>query len=298
VTDAISGRTRLAGVTGWPIGHSLSPVMHNAAYRAMRLDWVYVPLPVEDADDLPRLFSALKVLPFVGMNVTMPYKEAAMDLCDEVAMYAQLAGAVNCVANVDGKLIGYNTDGRGFLEALATEVGFEPEGKRVAVIGAGGAAGGALVALVLAKAARVTVLNRSVDKAERLVSRLEGRTRDTVVEAGPLDEEAAGVVEAADLIVNATPIGMGPDDASPVPEAWLREGQIAADMIYRPEVTPLMAAAVRRGGKAVGGLGMLVAQGATSIEIWNGDSQTPAPRDVMRAAAEASLAEASRKADR
>ncbi|TLM79746.1 MAG: shikimate dehydrogenase, partial [Actinobacteria bacterium] len=148
MTLDINGRTRLAGVVGWPLGHTLSPAMHNAAYEALGLDWVYVPLPVEDDADMLRFIGALRVLPFVGVNITMPHKQAMLRLCDEVAMFAQMAGAVNTVHVSDGRLIGYNTDGRGLLEALETEAGFLPEGKSVTLVGAGGAAGAALVAFV------------------------------------------------------------------------------------------------------------------------------------------------------
>jgi shikimate dehydrogenase len=280
----ISGTTRLAGVTGWPLGHTLSPAMHNAAYDKMGLDWLYVPLPVEHVRDLPPLMEALRVLPFVGMNVTMPYKEPVMELCDEVATVAQLAGAVNTVQVRDGRLIGYNTDGRGLVESLVREAGFAPKGARIVILGAGGAAAAALVAFVLEGAASVTVVNRTVANAQAMIARLQGSVRETALCALPADDDAGEVVAGADLVVNATPLGMRPEDPLPMPAAWLHGGLLVADMLYRPAVTPLLAEASRIGARAVGGLGMLVAQGATSIEIWD-EASKRAPRDAMRAAA-------------
>ncbi len=289
MTIHISGRTRLAGVLGWPLSHTLSPAMHNAAYEAVGLDWVYVPLPIPDEPSLIRVLSAVKVLPFVGVNVTMPYKESVLSLCDEVAAMAELAGAVNTVHVVDGRLIGYNTDGRGLLEALAAEVSFEPGSKRVVVLGAGGAAAAAAVTLVLSRAASVTILNRTLDRGTRLVDRLSSRARETELRAIGLDGEGEQAVREADLIVNATPVGMKADDESPLPASWLNADQVIADMVYRPGDTALVRLAREEGARAVGGLGMLVSQGAISAEIWDTDSEACMPRDVMRAVAERGL---------
>lgn len=285
MTVPITSKTRLAGVTGWPLDHTLSPPMHNAAYAALHVDLVYLPLPVRNESELARLVSAMRVLPFVGLNVTMPFKAAMLELCDEVAAQARLAGAVNTVHCLDGRLIGYNTDGRGLLESLAEEAGFAAEGKRVVIIGAGGAASGAVVAMVAARAARVAVVNRSVERAQQLLARIIEWSRTTVLEAVELSE-AADEVARADLVVNATPVGMHGTAETPIPVEWLREGQVVADMVYRPAVTPLLAAASKAGAKPVGGLGMLVAQGAMAIDIWVGEDGRRAPREVMRAAAE------------
>ncbi|HET6498429.1 MAG TPA: shikimate dehydrogenase [Coriobacteriia bacterium] len=290
MTARISGRTQLAGIIGWPVEQSLSPAMHNAAYEAMEVDVVYVPLPVPDEAALCRVLSAIRTLPFVGFNVTMPYKQAMLGYCDEVAMLAQMAGAVNAVHCVDGRLIGYNTDGRGLVDSLASETGFEIAGSTVVLIGAGGAAGSALVSLVLGKAGRVVVLNRTLGNAEMRAERVRPHARDTAVEVALLDEGAREIVRSADLVVNATSLGMRPDDPPPVPVEWLRAGQTVADMVYLPWPTPFVAAARAVGARAIDGLGMLVAQGATALEIWCEGAGDRAPRDVMRAAAEAELA--------
>lgn len=285
----IIGSTKLAGVIGHPLAHSLSPVMHNAVYEALELDWVYVPLHVEDEVGLRRLVAAIRSMDFVGFNVTMPFKQPILELCDEVAMAADMAGAVNTVHCTNGHLVGYNTDGRGLLESLESGAGFKPEGADVVVLGSGGAAGAALVAFVLGKARSVTVVNRNLDRAEELVDRIRphlgGVHANTV--ALEASEEA---VRAADLIVNCTPVGMKADDPSPVEVRWLGPGQLVYDMVYgRPVPTALVAGARSVGATALDGLGMLVSQGATAIDIWNESTQTRTPREIMRAAAEDEL---------
>ncbi|MDP2234677.1 MAG: shikimate dehydrogenase, partial [Actinomycetota bacterium] len=284
----INGRTRLAGVIGNPLDHTLSPAMHNAAYETLDLDWVYIPLRLADETDLMRFLGAARVLPFVGFNVTMPFKQAMLSMCDEVAMLAQLAGAVNTVHCVDGRFIGYNTDGRGLIESLAAETGFIPEGRSVAIVGAGGAAGAALIALILGKASKVSIVNRSLDKAEELVERVIAHARSTELTSVALSagEEA---VTTADLIINATPLGMKDGDPSPVPGEWFSAAQVACDMIYGPNTTPFVESARAAGATAVDGLGMLVHQGAISIDIWSESAQVRAPREVMREAALARL---------
>lgn len=284
----VSGSTKLAGVIGWPLAHTLSPAMHNAAYDALGIDWIFVPLPVRDSRDLERVLSAVRVLPFVGLSVTMPYKQELVALCDEVAAMAVLAGAVNTVHCVNGRLIGYNTDGRGLIESLQVDAGFDPSGRDVTILGAGGAAGGALVALALAGAARISVVNRDPGRARELVARVGERFAAAEFRALGFDG-AADAVGAAELVVNATSVGMAPEDPSPIPASWLRSGQVVADMVYRVEPTALLREARQAGAVAIDGLGMLVCQGATAIDIWRGEAESHAPRDVMREAAEREL---------
>jgi shikimate dehydrogenase len=285
----VKGSTRLAGVIGWPLEHTLSPAMHNAAYRALGLDWLYIPLPVDDESDLSTVFAAIRVLPFVGANVTMPYKRATVALCDEVADLALLAGAVNTVLCADGRLVGFNTDGLGLLEALKADFSFDPVGRDVAVLGAGGAAGGAVAALAFAEARSVTVVNRDVERAQELAGRVAERYPAVTLSSVPFDESARTTVERADLVVNATSLGMKQEDPSPIPGSWLRGGQLVADMVYRAEPTALVVAAREAGATACDGLGMLVCQGAISADIWQGSGEVSTPRDVMRAAADRQL---------
>lgn len=287
----IGGKTRLAGVIGWPIDHTLSPAMHNAAYEALGLDWAMVPFAVSDEVGARHLVEATRSMPVVGFSVTMPYKPLAMEMCDEVASPARLAGAVNTVHRTqEGRLVGYNTDGRGFIESLQTDAGFDPAGKRVALLGAGGAAGGVLVALVLARSARVVVVSRDSARGKRLAQRVESCAATVEVSSTTYDA-AEDAVRSADLIVNATSVGMGPDDPSPIPVEWISEGQSVFDVVYGTSApTRLVAGAREAGATAVDGLGMLVCQGATSIDIWAGYEKRHAPRDVMRQAALAELA--------
>lgn len=286
MTNHLDGSTKLAGVIGWPLAHTLSPAIHNVAYQAMGLNWMYLPLGVRDGAALAKGVAGLRAFPFVGVNVTMPYKRLVLNMCDEVATQARLAGSVNTVHVRDGKLIGYNTDGRGLLESLHTEAGFTAEGRRVVLVGAGGAAGAALVAFMLSRAAHVAVTSRRPEQAEDLIDRVSDHARDTQLQPSPSGAESRDLIESADLVINATPLGMQRSDPLPFPVEWLHAGQVVADMVYVPAVTPLMREAAERGVTVVGGLGMLVAQAAIAIEIWNEATQATAPRDLMRKTAE------------
>ena len=285
----ITGTTKLAGVIGWPIEHSLSPAMHNAVYEELGLDWAYIPLAIHEEIGLRRVVAAIRELPFVGFNVTMPYKSAILELCDEVATAAGMAGAVNTVHVVDGRLIGYNTDGRGMLESLADGAGFTPEGKRIALLGAGGAAGAALVAFILGKAANVCVVSRDLSRADELVSRVAPQLKGSDACCQTF-ETAEEYVRGADLIVNATPIGMRTEEPSPVPAAWIGPHQVVLDMVYGGAgPTALLRESRAAGATALDGLGMLVGQGAIAVDIWNPDHERRAPRATMRRAAEVEL---------
>jgi shikimate dehydrogenase len=286
----ISGTTRLAGVIGHPLDHSLSPAMHNAAYGQLGLDWVYVPLEVRDEVGLRRLVAAIHSLDFVGFNVTMPFKRSVLELCDEVSATARMAGAVNTVHCSEGRLVGYNTDGRGLLESLELEAEFVPADKDIVILGAGGAAAAALVALILARASSVTVASRDLCRAEQLVDSMmahAGGMRVMPVAIGEVEDAVRG----ADLVVNATPLGMQAGDPSPVSADWLRPGQVVYDMVYgNVEPTALVRESRSKGAVALDGLGMLVCQGATAVDIWNQDPEARTPRDIMRGAAEEALA--------
>lgn len=265
--------------------------MHNAAYEALGLDWVYLPFHVDDEMGLSRLCSAIRSMRFVGFNVTMPYKAAMLELCDEVATAAEMAGAVNTVHCADGKLIGYNTDGRGLLEALGSETPFVPAGADVVVLGAGGAAGAAIVGLVLAKVRSVTVVNRNLAHADELVERMSAHSGAVRLETASF-QQAEEALRKAHLVVNATPVGMSPGDPSPIETSWIGPGQIVYDMVYGgAEATTLVSEARGAGAIAVDGVSMLVAQGAIAVDIWNDNGQVRAPRAVMRSAACTALAE-------
>ena len=273
----VGAHTRLAAVIGSPVRHSLSPAMHNAAFRACGLDWIYVAFEVAP-DGVPAAFAGARALRLGGLSVTIPHKAAAAAEVDELSPAAEAVGAVNTVVPVgDGRLRGENTDGAGFLASLADE-GFDPAGRRCVVIGAGGAARAVVHALGQAGAADVVVVNRSPDRALAAVALAGGVGR----------VGSAADVAGADLVVNATPLGLtGADlDALPVDPGLLGPGQLVLDLVPNPAVTPLMEAARSRGARAAGGLGMLVHQGALAFELWTGH---PAPVAAMRAAAMGAL---------
>jgi len=267
---AITGSTRIVGVIGDPVGHSRSPAMHNAAFDALELDWVYVAFPVRRGEGAAAV-RAVATLGLAGLNITMPHKADAAAACHDLSSEAAALGAVNTVVNTDGTLAGYSTDGDGFLRAVDDE-GIAVAGQRAVVVGAGGA--GRAITHALGRAgAHVTVAARRPDAARSAASLAPGGA------AVALDELA---VERFDIVVNATPIGM---DGEPPPfdTALLHDGQFVFDTVY-PVETPLLREARARGVRAAGGLGMLVHQGALSFSLWTG---VEPPLEVMRAAASA-----------
>ncbi|HEX2118506.1 MAG TPA: shikimate dehydrogenase, partial [Acidimicrobiales bacterium] len=237
------------------------------------LDWVYVACEVA-AGSVAAAFAGARALGLGGLSVTIPHKAAALAEVDEATPPARAVGAVNTVVlRDDGRLLGENTDGSGFLASLADE-GFHPAGRRCAVVGAGGAARAVVHALAGADALEVVVVNRSPERAE-MTAALAGATGRVGVAAD---------LEGVDLVVNATPLGLaGSDpDVLPLDPDLLGKGQLVVDLVPNPAVTPLMRAARARGARVAGGLGMLVHQGALAFEMWTGH---PAPLGVMRSAA-------------
>lgn len=276
----ISGTTTVAGVIGYPVRHSLSPVLHNAAFAAAGVDWVYTAFEVAPGRAADAL-AAMRVLGLGGLSVTMPHKEHVADTVDVLDPAAGALRSVNTVVRgADGRLEGHSTDGAGFVASLH-EAGVDPAGASVAVVGAGAAARAVVDALARAGAARIAVLNRSVDRAEVAV-RL----------AGPVGRlGSSSDLAAADIVVNATSVGMGstPDasDALPFDPSVLRVGQVVADLVYHPLETALLAAARVQGAHVVDGLGMLVHQAALQQLLWLGSLPDT---KVMRAAALGRLA--------
>ena len=263
----ISGRTGLLALIGQPVGHSLSPRMHNASFAADGLDFVYVCLDV-DPGDLPAAVRGMAALKLRGFNITMPHKRAMVGLVDELDEGARLSGAVNTVVIAGSRLHGYNTDGGGMVEACA-EAGIEVSGRRVLLLGAGGAAASIAAALGGEGAGELRLVNRSVGPAEELSEKLRaaGVRQIRVYPAGAIDEAAGD----ADVIVNATPLGMRDGDPLPVPEEYLREGRAVCDAVYRPgKATPLVRRAREAGARVVAGERMLLYQGVLAQRLWTG----------------------------
>lgn len=261
---------RSAWVLGSPIGHSLSPAMHQAAYDAMGLEVVYLAARVEPPA-LEAALRGLQALGALGCNLTRPLKEVALRHLDEVEEPARTLGAVNTVRFVDGRMVGCNTDAEGWLRSWDEEVGESLRGRSVVLLGAGGAARALLWAVLQRGAGEVQVVNRDLARARRIVEGL------------PAEAVATATLTPRCVVVNATPVGMDPQ-AEATPLDWpprLPPGLVACDLVYRPRRTRFLREAEARGARTLGGLGMLVHQAAAAIELWTGRKP---PVDAMRAA--------------
>lgn len=266
--------SRFVGVLGWPLEHTLSPVIHNVAFRAVGLDWTYLAFPVPP-ERLPDAIVGLRALGSSGANVTMPHKQAVIPLLDDISGDARAVGAVNTIEVLGDRLIGHNTDVDGFREFVSEEAGVAVKGMSSVVLGAGGAARAIVRALEELGVGKVSVVARREEAAEEVA----GSAHPGFAHAAPW-ERAQALAEASGVIVNCTPLGMRGEDV--LPGASFREGQLVLDLIYQPPTTPLLDNARAAGAVAWGGLGMLVLQAAASFGIWTG--QDP-PTDVMSAAA-------------
>lgn len=283
----ITGTTRLCFILGRPIAHTLSPTMHNAAFAALALPYVYLPwaVPPEGLGAATAAFRAMEN--FAGANVTVPHKEAIRFHLDALSPEAEGIGAVNTVIPRDGRLLGHNTDGLGFIASLR-EGGMDPRGARVLLLGAGGGAKGVAYALAAEGTAEITVANRSPERAEALVGALAARFRRCQFLALPL--QAPGVAEAvksADVLINATSVGLAPGETLPLDLGGLRPTTLVCDLIYRPLETAFLEAARGKGCRVLNGLGMLLHQGAAGFRLFTG---VDAPLDAMRAALARGLA--------
>jgi shikimate dehydrogenase len=259
----ISGKTGLLALVGQPVGHSLSPAMHNAAFVADGLDFVYVCLDV-DPDELPAAVRGLEALKARGFNVTMPHKRAMIPLVDELDEEARVSGAVNTVVIEASGLRGFNTDGGGMVMACQ-EAGIDLSGKSVLLLGAGGTAAAIAVAFGNAGVGELHIANRTVERAAQLKDELHG-TGMKGLAVHPLD-----ALPDAELVINATPLGMKEKDPMPVPPDYVREGRAFCDAVYRPGTqTPLVRLAHERGVLVVAGDRMLLYQGVLAQKLWTG----------------------------
>jgi shikimate dehydrogenase len=276
----ISGKTRVCGVIGDPIEHSLSPAIQNAAFNHLKLDFVFLAFRVKAAE-LEDAMRGMRGLGIHGLNVTMPHKKAVTSFLDEVDPTAKFLGAVNTILNDNGRLCGFNTDGVGALKALQ-ENGVALSGKKVLLLGAGGAA--KAIAFSLAKEVEeLVLLNRTPEKTKELAESLN-RTLAKKVEGATLSPNAVQEnLRDSDVLVNATSVGMHPNaNQSPVAPEWLKPDLTVMDIVYNPVETKLAKDAKAAGARVISGVEMLIQQGAASFEIWTGH---PAPFEVMRKAA-------------
>lgn len=282
----INGKTRVCAIIGDPVEHSLSPVMHNAAFKELGLNIVYVAFNVTK-NGLADAISGARSLGLLGLNVTMPHKNAVISYLDETDSAAKAIGAVNTILNERGKLFGYNTDGKGAMIALQ-ENRVDPEEKKILLLGAGGAAK-AIAFQAAQETDELGILNRTENKAKQLAE-LINKTFGTKVTGRTLSAEVLKEeLETTDILVNATSVGMSPDvNASPVPADLLHSGLCVMDIVYNPLETKLLKDAKIVGAKVVSGLEMLLYQGAVAFEIW---TNCPAPVDVMKKVALSKLAE-------
>lgn len=277
--------TQKVGLIGYPVEHSVSPAMHNAAFVALGLDWQYDLLSTAP-DQLEARIRNLEDEGYKGANVTVPHKQAVMLFLDNVALAARGVGAVNTILIEGGRIEGHNTDAPGFILDLEAQ-GFSTPHTHALVLGAGGSAHAVVLGLAN-RGATVTVIARRDDMAWQLREDVrKGVSYNFDVRVQSLSSLQKALDEA-DLVVNCTPVGMWPQvDASPIPDALnIRSDSVVYDLVYRPAKTRLMQQAEAVGARAIGGLGMLVYQGAAAFELWTGQQ---APVEVMREAAQAAL---------
>ncbi|CAM4000004.1 shikimate dehydrogenase [Cohnella lubricantis] len=272
----MDSQTVLYGVIGDPIRHSKSPIMLNRAFRETGINGAYGAFHVTP-DRLGEAIAGIRALGFRGLNVTIPHKIEVMPHLDEIDESARAIGAVNTVVNEGGRLIGFNTDGIGYVRSLKEEAEPELAGKRIVVVGSGGASRGIVWALTRENPGEIVLVNRTAERARELAASFASSP------VSALDwDRLREACEDADVVINTTSVGMSPNvDAVPLDPQWLRPGAVASDLIYNPLTTAFLKQAEGRGCRIHGGLGMFVYQGAYAFEYWTGQ---PAPAEAMRAA--------------
>lgn len=267
----ITGHTVLTGLLGSPVEHSISPMMHNEAFRQLELDYAYLAFNV-GTDKLETAVEGLKALGVRGFNLTMPDKNLMCSLADELSPASAIGGAVNTIVNDNGKLTGYTTDGIGFMRSVK-EDGHDIIGKKMTLLGAGGAAAAILIQAALDGVAEIVIFNRSLDKAVKIADDINRHT-GCVASAYSIADTAqlSRALEGAALFTNATQIGMAPRSGQSVIEdkGLLHPGLVVSDIVYNPRETKLLKMAEEQGCKTVGGLGMLLWQGADAFKLWTG----------------------------
>jgi shikimate dehydrogenase len=283
---ALSGHTQPFAVLGHPIGHTLSPVMHNAAFQSLGLDAIYLAFDVAP-ERLMDVLPAMRALGFRGVNLTVPLKEVAFKGLADLDDSARRLGAVNTVQFPPGGLRGHNTDGTGFVRAIREAFGASPRGLTVFILGCGGAGRAVAITAAVEGAARLLLADIAPGRCQGVARDIAGFAPGARVEVVGADAAAwARRVREADLVVQCSPVGMKPADVCPLPPDAFRAGQLAFDLVYNLPETCFMRAARAGGARTVNGLGMLLHQGAEAFTIWTGK---PAAVDVMRKALETAL---------
>ncbi len=280
----IDGSTRIVGVFGAPIAHTASPAMHNAAFAALKLNWVYLAFHVEPVN-LPAALEGVRTMGMAGVNLTVPHKILALDHLDEIDHETRQLGAVNTIVVNSGKLSGFNTDGYGIVKALVEEFNLTLAGKRVLVLGAGGAGRAIAVKAALERAAAVNVANRTLSRTEPIAAEL-GRLGVKCRSVRLRIEDLAKIMPEVDVIINATSVGLKPGDSLGLDQKLFQQRHYVYDTIYKPAATEFLRTAVAAGARTANGLSMLLHQGARALELW---TKRKAPVVVMRRALEAAV---------
>lgn len=266
--------TKLVILLGNPLGHSISPPMHNRVFETLGMDYCYMPVEVNE-NNLKKVFSGLVRMNVAGFNVTIPHKIGIMELLDELDPLAATIGAVNTICVKDGKTKGYNTDGEGFIRSLEEETKISTRGKRLFLLGCGGAARAIAMTLAFDGAEKVIICNRTVAKAQALASEINEKIRTCAEVVEQTSKSQAQALETCDVLINCTSLGMHPrEDVLPIDESLLLPHLIVADIVYNPLMTRFLKSAEEKGCTVVPGLGMLIYQGAAAFKLWTGIEPT------------------------
>jgi shikimate dehydrogenase len=262
--------TKFIILLGNPLGHSISPAMHNRVFEKLGLDYCYLPVQVEP-QNLETVFAGLSKMNVAGFNVTIPHKINIIEHLDRLDPLAATIGAVNTICIKDGKTTGHNTDGEGFIRTLEEEGEVSVPGKKIFLLGGGGAARSIAMTLAYRGAEMIFICNRTLAKAEALAAEINKKIRNCAKAVPMLNEQVLKTIQSCDILVNSTNVGMHPrQDVLPLSEDFLFSHLVVADIVYNPHTTKLLATAKARGCRIVHGLGMLIYQGAAGFKLWTG----------------------------
>lgn len=280
MNQLISSNTKLTALLGYPVKQSLSALMHNTAFRHLGLDYIYIPFDIEQKD-LKTTVEGLKTMNFTGFNLTMPHKQEIMQYLEEISKEAKLIGAVNTVVKENGRLIGYNTDGKGYIASLEEEK-IPVKNQKVVMVGAGGAAKSIAIQLAMEGVEEILLLNRTPEPAEEIANTITENIPGCGIKVQEFNQSnLQKALEEANILINCTPLGMySMKDSSIIEdESILRKDLVVSDLVYNPAETKLLGQGKNRGCKTINGLGMLIWQGAFAFNMWTGEDM---PVEVVR----------------